>query len=151
MTVGKAFIDQNPDWFERIETISPEEMAEAAVAGFFAVTKEWGIANEEARALLGSPSRSRFYRLKRGDPGSCHRLCNDELDRVAYITGIYSFLSLLYIPASHSEWLRNESNMPQDARYYPWGTGSPLGYMLAGRLPALADVYEFLSNQGNGL
>lgn len=134
-----------------LEDVSREEMAEAGVAAFFAIAKEWGLTNDEARILLGNPSRSRFYELRRGNPGTCHSLSEDELDRLAYFTGIYAALNILYSPDSHSEWLRNKSTMPAEALYRPWGTGSPLAYMLTGKLKALADVYEYVNAERGGM
>ena len=134
-----------------LEDMSREEMAEAGLSAFFALVKEWGLSNEQAQTLLGNPSRSRFYELRRGTPGAIHRLSDDELDRLAYITGIYAALNILYTPDSQTEWLRNSSQMPADAMYRPWGTGSPLAYMLTGKLKALADVYEYVNAERGGL
>jgi hypothetical protein len=128
-----------------LKEISRDEMAEAGLSAFFGIAGEWDLSNEEARTLLGNPSRSRFYKFRRGklDPG--HRLSVDELDRLAYITGIYALLNSLYAPDSHGEWLRNNSQVPADALYRPWGLGSPLDYMLTGKLIALADIYEYIN------
>ena len=136
---------------EDLEDVSREEMAEAGLLAFFAIIKEWELSNDEARTLLGNPSRSRFYELRRGDLGASRRLSDDELDRLGYITGIYTALNILYTPDSHGEWLRNDSQMPVDAMYRPWGNGSPLGYMLTGKLKAIADVYEYVNAERGGL
>ena len=148
-----ATILQDPDLLMPggLEDVSREEMAEAGLSAFFGIAKEWGLSNDEARTLLGNPSRSRFYELRRGDPGASHRLSDDELDRLAYITGIYAALNILYTPDSHGEWLRNDSQMPVDAMYRPWGAGSPLGYMLTGKLKAIADVYEYVNAERGGV
>ena len=63
---------QDPDLLitEGLEDVSREEMAEAGLSAFFTIVKEWGHSNDEARTLLGNPSRSRFYELRRGDPGA---------------------------------------------------------------------------------
>lgn len=134
-----------------LEEVSREEMAKAGILGFFAIISEWGLNNEEAQVLLGNPSRTRFYELRRSNPATFRSLSDDELDRLAYITGIYAALNILYTPDSHSEWLRNKSSMPAEALYRPWGTGSPLGYMLTGKLKALADVYEYLNTERSGM
>lgn len=128
-----------------------EEQAEAGLGAFFAIAGEWGLSNEEARVLLGSPSRSRFYELRRGSPGAIRGMSEDTLDRLAYLTGIYAALNILYAPESHGDWLRNESRMPAEAMYRPWGLGSPLAYMLTGRLKALADVYDYLNSEHGGV
>lgn len=136
---------------ETLEEVSREEMAEAGISGFFAIVREWDLSNEEAQVLLGNPSRTRFYELRRSNPSTFRRLSDDELDRLAYITGIYAALNILYTPDSHKEWLRNQSSMPAEALYRPWGTGSPLGYMLTGKLKALADVYEYVNAERVGM
>jgi hypothetical protein len=151
--MAASTILQEPDLLmtEGLEDVSREDMAEAGLVAFFSIVSEWGLSNEEARTLLGNPSRSRFYELRRGEPGASHRLSDDELDRLAYFTGIYAALNILYAPDSHREWLRHESQMPADTLYRPWGIGSPLGYMLTGRLKALADVYEYVNAERGGL
>lgn len=134
-----------------IGDISRYDMAKAGLSAAFAITAEWNLSNEELRVLLGNPSRSRFDELRRGKSGTIHSLSVDELDRLAYITGIYAMLNMLYSPASHPEWLRNASKLPSEALYRPWGAGSPLGYMLTGKLKAVADVYDYMSAECNGM
>jgi len=53
------------------EGISSEEMAKAGVVAFFNIAKEWGLDTDEARSLLGNPSRSRYYELKNAKAGAC--------------------------------------------------------------------------------
>lgn len=128
-----------------------EEQAEAGLQAFFAIAAEWGLGNEEARVLLGNPSRSRFYELRRRAPGAIRSVSEDTLDRLAYLTGIYAALNILYAPDSHVDWLRNESQVPAKAMYRPWGLGSPLAYILTGKLKALADVYDYLNSERGGI
>jgi len=146
-TASYGKITASPD----LEGISPEEMAKAGVVAFFSIAKEWGLDTDEARSLLGNPSRSRYYELKNAKAGACRGLSDDELDRLAYVTGIYAALNILYHPDSHQEWLRKQSQVPAEAFYRPWGSGSPLGYMLTGKLKALADVYEYLNTERGGM
>ncbi|HEC28556.1 MAG TPA: hypothetical protein ENI65_03080 [Gammaproteobacteria bacterium] len=133
------------------DNLTRDELAEAGITGFFAIAREWGINNDEARILLGNPSRSRFYELRKGNPAACHSLGDDELDRLAYLTGIYAMLNILYSADSHTDWLRNESNLPADALYRPWGLGSPLQYMLSGQLKALSDIHEYVNAERGGM
>jgi hypothetical protein len=151
MTTSAALDEEALLTIAALEEVSREEMAEAGISGFFAIASEWGLSNEEAQILLGNPSRTRFYELRQSNPATFRSLSDDELDRLAYITGIYSALNILYTPDSHSEWLRNESRMPVEALYRPWGTGSPLGYMLTGKLKALADIYEYVNAERGGM
>ncbi|RMG32627.1 MAG: DUF2384 domain-containing protein [Gammaproteobacteria bacterium] len=135
---------------EALPDVDREAQARAGLKAFFAIADEWGLTAEQARQLLGGPSRSRFYDLKRGKASAVRSLSDDELDRLAYLSGIYADLNLLYAPESHQEWLRNRSQIPQDAFYRPWGLGNPLNYMLQGGLKALADVYEYLNTERGG-
>lgn len=134
-----------------IGDISRYDMAKAGLSAVFAIAREWSLSNEELRIFLGNPSRSRFNELHRGDPKTIRGLSVDELDRLAYITGIYAMLNVLYSPTSHPEWLRNATQVPAEALYCPWGIGSPLGYLLTGKLKAVADVYEYMSAECNGM
>jgi hypothetical protein len=140
-------IDPDQLTAETAAGFSREEQAEAGLEAFFAIAHEWGLGNEEARILLGSPSRSRFYDLRRGASGAIRSLSEDTLDRLAYLTGIYAALNILYTPDSHIDWLRNDSQVPAEAMYRPWGLGSPLAYLLKGKLKALADVYDYLNSE----
>ena len=124
-----------------------ETLARAALKAFFGVVAEWGLSAEEARTLLGRPGRSRFYDLKRLKPSAVRSLSEDELDRLAYLVGIYADLNVLYAPESHGDWLRNPSRLEMGQ---PWGKGSPLEYLLSGKLKALADVYEYLNAERGG-
>lgn len=151
MVASTALQDEVLLMTEPLEDVTREEMAQAGASAFFNIAKEWGLSNDEVRTLLGNPSRSRFYELRRGSQAACRSLSDDELDRLAYFTGIYAALNILYSLNSHSEWLRNESRMPAEALYRPWGTGSPLGYMLTGKLKALADVYEYVNAERGGM
>ena len=136
---------------EDTSRFSRAEQAAAGCAAFFDIAKEWGLSNEEAQVLLGNPSRSRFYEIRRGSGGALRSLSDDEMDRLAYLTGIYAALNVLYTADSHGEWLRNSSRAPAEALYRPWGTGSPLGYMLTGKLKALSDVYEYVNAERGGM
>jgi len=128
-----------------------EEQAAAGLAAFFAMVAEWDLSVDEARTLLGNMSRSRYYEMRRGKAAAIRSLSDDELDRLAYLAGIYTALHILYTPASHHEWLRNKSALPAEAMYRPWGMDSPLSYMLSGKLKALADVYEYLNAERGGM
>lgn len=136
---------------EKMDHIGHDEMAEASVAAFFQIVSEWGLRSTEARILLGNLSRSRFYELRDCKHRTVRGLAEDELDRLAYIIGIYAALNLLYTPESQQPWLRNKSRLPVDVMYRPWGEDSPLSYMLTGKLKAIADVYDHLNAELGGV
>lgn len=136
---------------ERMGNIGHDEMAEAGVTAFFQIVSAWGLRSAEARILLGNPSKSRFYELRDCKQSTVRGLSGDELDRLAYITSIYAALNLLYTAESQQPWLRNKSRLPVDVMYRPWGEDSPLGYMLTGKLKAIADVYDYLNSELGGV
>lgn len=144
-------IDPDQVTADGAEGFSREEQAEAGLQAFFAIVREWGLSNDEARSLLGSPSRSRYFELRKAAPGAIRTVSEDTLDRLAYLTGIYAALNILYSADSQAEWLRNDSRVPAEAMYRPWGLGSPLAYMLTGKLKALADVYDYLNSERGGV
>lgn len=118
-------------------TITRQEMAEAGLLAYFSMANEWGLNTDEQRKLLGNPGRSRFFDLKAGKTLS---VSDDELDRLAYITGIYSALNILYSPENATLWLKNSSE-PDSI----WRGQSPLDYLLGGKMMALIDVYRYLN------
>ncbi len=131
------------------ETFSREEQAEALLKAFFSIADEWGLALNEARALLGNPGRSRFYDLRNGLKRAIHGLSDDEMDRLVYITGIYYGLGILFSPENTLHWLRNEVT-PVDRFARPWGEGAPLIHMLTGKLEALVDIYRYVNGMRGG-
>ena len=120
-----------------MDGISRTAMAKAGMQALSAIADEWGLNTEQQRKLLGNPGRSRYFDLKAGRQS---RLSDDELDRLAYLTGIYAALNILYDPDNTLLWLRNPSE-----RDSIWHGQSPLEYMLSGKLVALADVYRYLN------
>lgn len=121
---------------------SRAEMAEAGLQAFFAIADEWQLTSEQQRKLLGNPGRSRFFQLKAGKRAT---VSDDELDRLAYLSGIYASLNILYTPENSLLWVTNPSE-PGSL----WRGQSPLEYMLSGGLVALADVYRYLNGLRGG-
>ena len=117
--------------------IPREEQAAAGLAAFAAIAEEWDLKTDEQRRLLGNPGRTRFFAMKRGESVS---LSDDELDRLAYLTGIYALLNILYNAEGVRAWLTNPSR-PDSI----WRGQSPLDYLKTGRMEALIDVYRYLN------
>jgi hypothetical protein len=118
------------------------EMGRAGLQAFFAITGEWSLSGEQQRLLLGNPGRSRFFQMKGGKAAS---LCDDELDRLAYIGGIYATLNILYSPENCLRWLTNPGSGEM-----LWGRGSPLDYLLSDGIAAMADIYRYLNGLRGG-
>ncbi|MCB1858601.1 MAG: DUF2384 domain-containing protein [Gammaproteobacteria bacterium] len=131
------YLESPPD-----EAVSREESARAGLKAFFAITDEWGLNTEQQRRLLGNPGRSRFFQLKSGKRTG---VSDDELDRLAYVIGIYAALNILYNPENCLRWLGNPSKADS-----LWRGQSPLTYMLDGGMAALVDVYRYLNGLRGG-
>lgn len=132
------------------ESFSREEEAEALVKAFFQIAEAWGLSPEETRALLGFPGRSRFYDLRKGVSGAVHGISEDEMDRLAYLTGIYYGLEILFSEENSLLWLRNPAQ-PQEGYSRPWGSEAPLAHMLHGKIEGLIDVYRYVNGLRGGL
>ena len=107
------------------------------IAAFSGIAEEWGLNTDEQRRLLGNPGRTRFFAMKRGESTA---LSDDELDRLAYLTGIYALLNILYNAEGVHAWLTHPSRADSI-----WGGQSPLDYLKTGRMEALIDVYRYLN------
>ena len=122
----------------RYAELAPAGAAEArdrvALRAFFRLVELWGLTVEEARVLLGRPSRATLYNWKAGKVRS---LPHDTLRRVSYLLGIHKALQILYAdPALADGWLKR----PNDA----FGGQSALQRMLAGDIADLAAVRAHL-------
>lgn len=116
--------------------------SEAAKRVFFRVMEAWQVGNEEARVLLGSPSRATYFKYKRGEGGPLQR---DALERVSYVLGIYKALQLLFPDAVQADgWLRRSNRA--------FGGRSALEHALGGNVLDLAEVRSYLDAiRGQGL
>jgi hypothetical protein len=119
----------------------PEE-ARAAVAlrAFFRMAELWALSLEQARVLLGRPSRATLYNWK---AGRVRTLPHDTLQRISYLLGIFKALQILYgDPTLADGWLRR----PNAA----FGGQSALERMLAGDITDLAAVRAHLDAARGG-
>jgi hypothetical protein len=106
----------------------------AALRGFFAITQAWGLAAEDARALLGAPAERTFYAWR---AGNAVRVPMDTLRRIGYIAGIYKALELLYSDRHLADdWIRRPNRA--------FGDQTPLQRMRAGDVTDLAAVRSYL-------
>ena len=105
-----------------------------ALRGFFAIAQAWGLSNEDARALLGTPPERTFYAWR---AGNAIRVPKDTLHRIGYIAGIFKALEILYSdPHLADDWIRR----PNQA----FGGQTPLQRMRAGDITDLAAVRNYL-------
>jgi hypothetical protein len=105
-----------------------------ALRAFFRLVELWGLTMEQARVLLGRPSRATLYNWKAGRVKS---LPHDTHCRVSYLLGIHKALQILYAdPGLADGWLKR----PNQA----FGGQSALARMLAGDVADLAAVRAHL-------
>jgi Antitoxin Xre/MbcA/ParS C-terminal toxin-binding domain/Antitoxin Xre-like helix-turn-helix domain len=127
----------------RYEQASPEDREsrdEVALRGFFRLALLWGLTMEEARVLLGRPSRARLYSWK---AGRVRGLPHDTLQRISYLLGIHKALQILYSDQGLADtWVRR----PNTA----FGGQSALERMLAGDVSDLAAVRAHLDAARGG-
>lgn len=120
--------------------LSDPKASDAAKRAFFQIIERWGVGAEEARVLLGSPSRSTFFSWKRGEGGALSR---DAFERVSYILGIYKGLQVLFSDDRLADaWIKK----PNDA----FGGRSALDRMLAGNVSDLHAVRAYIDHVRGG-
>jgi len=114
----------------------PIEQAKAGLKVFFCAVSEWELSTQEARILLGNPSRSLYYEFKAGNVRS---VSDDFLFRLAYLSTIYGKLRLLYSDKNIKRWLKNGSKPGSK-----WSGLSPLEYMLSS-IRGVIVIYDHLN------
>lgn len=106
----------------------------AALRGFFEIMTAWGVAMEDARALLGGPAERTFYAWR---AGNAVRVANDTLRRIGYVAGIYKALELVYSDGHLADgWIKRPN--------HAFGGQTPLQRMRAGDVTDLAAVRSYL-------
>lgn len=119
------------------DDLRTSDIAKRAV---FRVMQCWGVGNDQARAILGSPSRSTYFAWKKGQGGPLSR---DVFERVSYIIGIYKGLQILFpTPAQADAWI----SKPNDA----FGGQSALERMTAGNVSDLHAVRAYIDHVRGG-
>jgi hypothetical protein len=105
-----------------------------ALVGFFRIMELWGVGNDDARRLLGSPPLRTFFEWK---AGRVRRMPEDALRRIGYVAGIYKALQVLYSdPAQADGWVRRPNQH--------FGGQTPLERMAAGDVTDLAAVRAYV-------
>ncbi len=121
---------------------SPEKLAPAALRTFFRIASAWELTQAEARALLGDPPESTYYKWKSGKVGS---VPGDLLERISYVLGIYKALQILLPdPAAADAWVRRPNAAPL------FNGRSALELMLSGQVADLFLVRQYLDWERGG-
>jgi hypothetical protein len=111
-----------------------------ALRAFFRLVELWGLSMEQARLLLGRPSRATMYNWK---AGRARTVPHDTLRRISYLLGIHKALQILYRePQLADTWIRRPSTA--------FGGQSALDRMLAGDVTDLAAVRAHLDAARGG-
>lgn len=106
---------------------------------FFALAESWNLSTEQQIVLLGSPSRSTYFKWKK-DGGS---VSADTEERLSHIVSIFKALEILFPdPDRATLWLRRENRFFEDR--------SALDVMLGGRLTDILLVRNYLDAQRGG-
>ena len=112
----------------------PTSRQALALKGFFGMMGQWGIDNETARRILGSPPERTFFAWKKGN---AVRVPEDTLRRIGYVAGIWKAIELLYSdPRLADSWIKRPNAF--------FGGQSPLERMAAGDVTDLAAVRMYL-------
>jgi antitoxin Xre/MbcA/ParS-like protein len=119
-----------------------ERLSPSALKAFFNIIERWGVRDEDARALLGGVSNGPYYQWKK-DPE--RTLDTDTLTRISFLIGIFKALNITYGEKLADEWMR----LPNANRIF--GGQAPLGFLLAGGLPAFQVVRRLLDARRGGL
>ena len=118
----------------QIDIAAAPDRDAVALRGFFRVVDLWGLSVEQARMLLGRPSRATMYNWK---AGRARTVPHDTLRRISYLLGIWKALQILYSdPAQADAWIKR----PNAA----FGGQSALERILAGDITDLAAVRAHL-------
>jgi Protein of unknown function (DUF2384) len=121
--------------------LSDAHVSRAAKQAFFQIIARWNVSNEEARTLLGAPTKTTFFNWKKSEGGLLSR---DVIERVSYVLGIYKALHILFQDSTQADqWIRK----PNDA----FAGQSALARMLAGNVSDLHQVRSYLDHVRGGL
>lgn len=115
------------------------DLAGPGLLAFFKIAEKWQLTTDQARRLLGSPSRSTYFRWKRDQTGPVPA---DVLERISYVLGIYKSLHLVFVDHAQADsWVRRPNAAPM------FGGQSALDRMLAGQVADLYVVRQYLEGQ----
>jgi hypothetical protein len=123
----------------RAVQLTPEKVA-IAVAAFFRLAAAWQLSADQARTLLGCPSRAIFFQWK---AGKVNRVPFDTVRRISWLLGIYKALQILFPQPDRADaWVHKPNAL--------LGGQSALERMLAGDVTDLAAVRTLLDQARGG-
>ena len=108
--------------------------SKVALRAFLRIMDAWHVPDDQARVLLGNPSRTTFHNYR---TGKVPALGSDVLERISYILGIYKDLQVLIPhPESADAWIKKPNRQ--------WGGRTALARMLGGKVADLYEVRRYL-------
>lgn len=120
--------------------LSSRDHRAAGLKAFFALAEHWDLDVEQARILLGRPSKRTFYNWKAGKLGSPS---HDTMSRIGYLLGIHRALRTLFSkPDNVYGWIGRKND--------DFHGQTPLQRMLGGDLTDLAYVRQYLDSLRGG-
>jgi len=120
-----------------------ERLSAPGLRAFFRIIEQWGVRDEDARAILGGFANELYYAIKKAPEK--RSLDADTLLRISYVIGIFKALHILHGESLANEWVR----LPNANRIF--GGTTPLAYMLSGGIPAMQTVRKLLDAQVDGV
>ncbi|MGR6872405.1 MbcA/ParS/Xre antitoxin family protein [Pseudomonas sp. HK3] len=107
---------------------------QVALKGFFKITNDWGLSNQQQRRLLGNIPEQTFYKYKKLPSV---KLNHDLLERISYVMGIRKSLMIMFPSKEQADAWIQKSNRD-------FGNKSALDAILAGSIVDLARVRKYL-------
>jgi|SRR5579871_4226519 len=113
-------------------------LSRPAIEVFFRIVDVWQVSTEDAMALLGGTSRSRYFELKRNRSGT---LTQDELTRISLLIGIFKALNILFSRKLANQWIFRPNTNPM------FHDAPPLLTLTRGGVPGMISVRRLLDSR----
>ena len=111
------------------------QLSSAAIRGFLNLRKQWGLNEEQCRALLGGVSSSTFHAWRTNPRRT---LDQDTLTRISLLIGIYKALNIYFGKPWADRWLTLEN------RGHLFAGRTPLSYIIQRGQPGMLEVRRML-------
>jgi hypothetical protein len=112
----------------------PRDVSKTALNVFFKITGGWRLAAADEMVLLGQPSRSTFFKWRKGEGPVIGK---DTLERISYVMGIYKALRCLFASTEQANAWPHKANRDFNGE-------SVMAFMLKGSVTDLCDVRRYL-------
>lgn len=120
----------------------PKDVDAVAVKAYRRLVGFWNLKDDKAAALADTTKRT-WSRMKKADWQGA--LSQDQRLRLSALIGLYKGLHLYFSDDLADRWI----NLPNDGPVFRGET--PLGYMLAGGLPAILKVRHYVDALRGGM